>query len=323
MLPPVYGVIFTYIAPLSIFLLLLNVNRQVIKQASASMIVLFLGGTLGTSVGVLLAHVLLGYHFEQFAAPIAGMITGTYTGGSINFNAVALHYEMNKEGALYTAIVAVDNILTTLWMLITLMIPKAFGKALPPTTSLSQQYATKQNKAQTFKIEQWALLALLGLFAVAMGQFINEQLAQLGWVIPVILIVTTLALILAQFKGIANINISGDLGLFLMYLFLAVIGAYCDLAALTRIGETVLIVSGYLLLVIVVHFSILLAGTKILKWDAVSMAVASQANIGGSSSAIALAKSLKQNHLLLPAILIGILGNGIGTYLGFLMAALV
>jgi len=53
-------------------------------------------------------------------------------------------------------------------------------------------------------------------------------------------------------------------------------------------------------------------------WDVV--AVASQANIGGSTSALALAKSLGRTDLLLPAILVGSLGNGVGTYLGFAVA---
>ena len=50
-------------------------------------------------------------------------------------------------------------------------------------------------------------------------------------------------------------------------------------------------------------------------------AVASQANIGGSTSALALAKSLGRSDLMLPAILVGALGNAVGTYLGFLTAA--
>ena len=55
-----------------------------------------------------------------------------------------------------------------------------------------------------------------------------------------------------------------------------------------------------------------------LDWDVA--AIASQANIGGSSSALALAKSLNRMDLYLPGILVGALGNGVGTYLGFLIA---
>ncbi len=50
------------------------------------------------------------------------------------------------------------------------------------------------------------------------------------------------------------------------------------------------------------------------------VAVASQANIGGGTSALALARSLNRLDLVLPAILIGSLGLALGTYLGFFTA---
>ena len=55
-------------------------------------------------------------------------------------------------------------------------------------------------------------------------------------------------------------------------------------------------------------------------WDMI--AVASQANIGGNTTAIAAAESLQRPDLLLPGMLVGSLGNAIGTYVGFAVAAL-
>jgi uncharacterized membrane protein len=50
--------------------------------------------------------------------------------------------------------------------------------------------------------------------------------------------------------------------------------------------------------------------------------VVSQANVGGSTSALALAKSLGREDLLVPGILLGSLGNAVGTFLGFLAVRL-
>jgi len=50
------------------------------------------------------------------------------------------------------------------------------------------------------------------------------------------------------------------------------------------------------------------------------LGIASQANIGGASSALALARSINRTDLQLPAVLVGVLGNAIGTYLGIWVA---
>ena len=47
------------------------------------------------------------------------------------------------------------------------------------------------------------------------------------------------------------------------------------------------------------------------------IAIVSQANVGGGASAIALAETFERNELVLPSILVGTLGNALGTYLGF------
>ena len=88
---PVYDAVFTYIAPISIFYLLLGVNLQKLKEAGGPMLILFGVGALGTCLGVFIADFFLGEVFEGFRSIVAGMITGTYVGGSLNFNAISLH----------------------------------------------------------------------------------------------------------------------------------------------------------------------------------------------------------------------------------------
>ena len=105
----------------------------------------------------------------------------------------------------------------------------------------------------------------------------------------------------------------------MVYLFLAVIGAYCELSAvdkLEEIGITLLLFTSIAVLFHGIIF-ILIGGLVYRDWDMIS--IASQANIGGGTSAIALAEAFNRNDLILPAILVGSLGNALGTYLGFLV----
>ena len=123
-----YDIIFKYIAPISIFYLLLNINISSIKRAGLPMIGLFILGSLSTTIGILVSWLALSPEIilGDDARIIAGMLTGTYTGGSVNFNAIALEYDFQKKGVLYAGTIAVDNVVTTIWIMITLTIPIVF-----------------------------------------------------------------------------------------------------------------------------------------------------------------------------------------------------
>ena len=88
---PVYGAVFTYVAPAGIFFLLLGVRLKEMRKAGAPMLMAFAAGALGTMLGVWLALHVIDYQnvFGMHYKAIAGMMTGTYIGGSANFNAIA------------------------------------------------------------------------------------------------------------------------------------------------------------------------------------------------------------------------------------------
>jgi uncharacterized membrane protein len=105
--------------------------------------------------------------------------------------------------------------------------------------------------------------------------------------------------------------------MFAVYLFLAVIGAFCDFAALRSLGRLGLALLGLALTTVLVHGMIIFAAARVMRIELDIAAVASQANIGGPPSALALARSLGRDDLVLPAVLVGALGYALGTFLGF------
>ena len=70
-----YSVIFNYIAPISIFYLLLNVNLNSIRKAGLPMISLFIIGSLATTLGILISWTILSPEtvLGKDAKVIAGM----------------------------------------------------------------------------------------------------------------------------------------------------------------------------------------------------------------------------------------------------------
>tara|TARA_S200000501_G_scaffold359922_1_gene386401 strand:+ start:6007 stop:7143 length:1137 start_codon:yes stop_codon:yes gene_type:complete len=311
-----YDVIFKYIAPISIFYLLLNVNLNSIKKAGLPMISLFVIGSLATTVGILISWVILTPEniLGEDAKIIAGMLTGTYTGGSVNFNAIAIEYGFQKKGILYAGTIAVDNVVTAVWILVTLILPVFLSKIWKSKTE-HNKISNEQVKISDKGIDLISLawLTFLGI----MSFYLSEILVQYFPRIPSILILSTFGIGLAQTKFVSNLKGGHNLGLYLVYLFLAVIGAYCEIGAvyqLKEIGFTLLL---FTTLAVSFHgiLTIIIGGLVYRDWQMI--AIVSQANVGGGASAIALAETFNRKELILPAILVGTLGNALGTYLGF------
>ena len=324
---PVYDGIFTYVAPIAIFFLMLDVKLASLKYAGLPMLLLFLLGAAGTMAGVVAGYYFLspGNSTGSFTAALAGMYTGTYTGGSINFNAVALHYNLSKQGNLYAAATAVDNIMSAVWIIVTLTVPRLlqrrfkrkFIHQLTGTGGLQQQ-PVPENHLDTEQVNPKGMAVLLGIGCLSI--FLADALQQVFPKVPAVLTLTTIALALAQFRRVQRLKGSKVLGLFSVYLFLAVIGAYCDIQALLNDGRLALLLLAWVVTILLVHGLILFGAGAVFKQDWDMIAIASQANIGGATTAIANARSLDRMDLYLPAILVGSLGSAIGTYLGFLVA---
>ena len=325
---PLYDGIFTYVAPIAIFLLLLEVNLRGLKTAGGPMLLFFALGSLGTVFGVYAGITLLMHApdvIDKYPA-LAGMFTGTYTGGSINFNAIAIHYEVMDQSIIYGGAVAVDNIFTMLWMVATLALPKFLPErsripaALRATPTDAAQELRHEHDTETINPGHLAALIGLGAGSLWLSTSLANFLGQFGIPVPSILILTTIALILAQIPVFNGLSGSRTLGMYAVYLFLAVIGTQADLSELAGLGSLGVALFLFAGIVVLVHGLFLFGMGAVLKQDWDVVAVASQANIGGSTSALALAKSLGRSDLMLPAILVGSLGNGLGTYLGFLVA---
>jgi uncharacterized membrane protein len=327
--PPLYNQIFEYAAPLGIFYLLLDVKLTDLKLAGLPMLLMFLLGSAATVIGVLISYQIIAPQNHQIpkAFAVAGMFTGTYTGGSANLNAVGLEYGMNKNGTLYAAINAVDNIVTTFWILMTILLPMVLQKWMPRKRNIPKQMENifdeelrlKMIDAKvTINILDISILISIGFFVLFISNLLSSYVPQ----IPSIITLTTLALLLAQIPSIQKLKGSKVMGLILIMLFLAVIGAFCDIEALLQNKNIAFVLFKWDMLLILIHGIVLFGiGGFIFKVDWNIIGVASNANVGGSASAPVCAASLGRKDLQLPGLLVGSIGSALGTYLGLWVAS--
>lgn len=323
--PPLYDGIFSYVAPLAIFFLLLDVQLKDLRKAGLPMLTMFGLGSICTVIGTLAGYYLIApqNHGIEKAFAVAGMFTGTYIGGSVNLNAVALQYGVNKGGTQFAAINAADNIITTLWIVATLILPRLLQRWFPrrlataePETA--QVVASKAGPAHhdTINLFDLALLLALGTGTLFGSQLLSAMLPA----IPSILILTTIALGLAQLPLVQKLRGARVLGSFTVLLFLAVIGAYCDIPALIANGSVALILLAWVTITVGIHALLLFVIGGLLRQDWAIISIASNANIGGATTAGVLAVSIRRDDLRLPGILAGSVGNAIGTYAGVAVA---
>jgi uncharacterized membrane protein len=320
---PVYDAVFSYLAPLSIFLILLGVNLKQIKLAGKPMLVMFLIGAACTVVATVFVMWLLnGRSFlGEYYHAIAGMLSGTYIGGSLNFNAVALHYDIAKEGDLFAATTVADNVISAVWVAVTLLLPNLLTKVWPVTNQSTIAKSDSEvdksiSDEETIHIKDATLIIFLSISAYLVSVYLSKLLP----FIPMILWLTSFALICAHIPFIHKLKGHKTFGLISMYLFLTVVGTHCDIATLLKDGALALNLMLLVSLIVLIHGVLIYSIGYLLKQDKDIISIASQANVGGTATAMALAKSLKRNELVLPAILIGALGNALGTYVGIFIA---
>jgi uncharacterized membrane protein len=318
----IYDGVFTYLAPLAIFWLLLRVELRRVLTAGLPLLGLFFIGAAGTVIGVLVGMAVLpDAPFGASSPAIAGMFAATYIGGSANLAAVALHYGVQEQATLYAGVMAVDAGLTAVWMAATIAIPRWLGAAGRRNEDAPRSSERDPDREAIAPIDL-ALLLALGLAALHVSGLVARLCASLGLEVPSMIVLTAIALVLAQVPAVARLAGARALGMFAVYVFLAVIGALCDVAALAGLGEIGLRIAILAGTCIAVHGVIIFGAARLLRLSPVLAAIASQANIGGGTTALALARSLARDDLVLPGVLVGSVGTAIGTFVGFWVVGL-
>jgi uncharacterized membrane protein len=320
--PPLYGYLIGIGAPVSIFLLLLDARLAALKRASLPMLLAFGIGAFGTLIGVATAFWITGAPgwLGEHAAAVGGMYAATYIGGSANLTAVALHFGVVEQPPLMAAVNIVDSVVGSLWIAALVILARLLQRL--DGTRPAQAVAVGEEPHDTRRVSVAGLAALL---ALAFGAFwLSQQLAawtsQRGLAVPAILVLTSLALVLAQVPAVHRLGGARMLGVYTAYLFLAVIGAGCDFEALGELGDVGSLLLLFVLVLLLIHGLIQFGAGRLLRLGPESLAIASSANVGGVVTILPVARGLGRMDLVLPGIVAGMIGNALGTYLGFLMA---
>lgn len=314
-----------------IVLILLSVDLRTVLEAGPTMLAAFAVGAVGTTLGATLSAFLLSGAIGPETWKLAGQYTATYTGGGANFAAVGA--ALDTSGELFAAGIAADVILTAIWMAVCLAVPALWGgfrsgdedhqpSASEPRSDSDLPGAGLPAGALYRRLYASAgsisLTDLGGLLSIVLGTLLAA-----GWLadrtpLPAVLWLTTMALVLAQVRVIRELRGAAVMGNFLVLWFLASNGASSVIANIVAVGPPIFY---FALITVSVHGLVIFLGGRLVGLDLKTLAVASQANIGGPASAMALASARGYTDRLLPGVAVGLMGYAVGNYLGFAVAS--
>lgn len=324
---PTYDLLASTGVSFAVALILLDVDLRTVLDAGPRMLIAFGIGAAGTVAGALTGALLWSGAVGPEAWKLAGQFTGTYTGGGMNFAALARAFDTSSD--MFTAAVAADVGLTAIWMVVCLAVPVLLGRRREALASLHDDRlregdtaAGEPNLARALvsSLRPVPIADLAAVATIAIGAvWAAGRAAAVVPALPEVLWLTTLVLLVAQVPAVRRLVGGALYGNYVLLLFLAANGAQSVIANIFRVGPAVFYLA---LTTILLHGAIIFGVGSLVRIDLGTLAVASQANVGGPASAIALASARGYADRLLPGIAVGLLGYAAGNYLGFAVAML-
>ena len=302
----------------AIVLVLLNVDLRSLLAAGKPMLGAFGLGAVGTMLGTAIATFLLAGAIGPETWKLTGQFTGTYIGGGANFYALASAFGTDPN--IMSGAVAADVIVTGCWLATCLIIPALLygGKGLDPVRKGDAPMTLEQRLKESG--ESLRMMDFFGLAAITLGAMMAAPLLSAAVpAVPAVLWLTTIALVLGHTPAVRKLRGAPVLGNSLLYLFLAGNGAQSLVSEMLAYGPALFF---YALITVGTHGLVIFGIGRLLRFDAGTLVVASQANIGGAASAVAIATARGYGDKLLPGIVVALGGYAFGNYLGFGMGTM-
>ncbi|WAA12762.1 DUF819 domain-containing protein [Fervidibacillus halotolerans] len=338
---PAYDAVWSYVVPLAIPLLLFQTNLRKIWVESERLLVLFLISSIGTVIGVYLSFIGLKNAVKSLDK-IGAIMTGSYIGGGVNFAALSAKFEV--PGELVSAAVVADNLMMALYFFVLMVIPAiGFFRNRFQTPYIDELEKRVGDNRETQAASYWkpkeiSLKDIAASFGTAFVLVaISFKLADIfdelipsgenaSFVLNVsngifgdrYLMLTTITIIVVSVfsRFFERLNGTQEFGTFLIYLFFVVIGVPASIPELIKNAPLLLL---FVFIIVLMNMIVTFGVGKLLKFDLEEMILASNANIGGPTTAAAMAIAKGWTRLIVPILLVGTLGYIIGNYIGSMM----
>ncbi|XP_063946694.1 uncharacterized protein LOC108214255 isoform X2 [Daucus carota subsp. sativus] len=276
---PAYSVVFQYLLPLTIPLLLFRADMWNVIHSTGTLFSAFL---LGSAV-----------------------------------NYIAIGEALKVSPSVLAAGVAADNVICAIYFVILFMLASKIP-AEPPSSN--DGAATEWTSGSNLPVLQSAAAIAISMALCKSAMWMSKLLGVQGGILPIVtaLVVILATLLPTQFAYIAP---AGDaIAVVLMQVFFAVLGASGSIWNVINTAPSIFV---FALIQVTVHLLVILGLGKLFQLDLKLLLLASNANIGGPTTACGMATAKGWGSLVVPGILVGIFGVSLATLFGISFGLLV
>ena len=314
--------------PLAIPLMLFNCDFKLWTKALPKTIWSLIGGLVAVLVAVISGYFIFRNPDIPEFNKIAAMMTGIYTGGTMNFNALGASLGVDKT--VMAIVLAFEMVLTTPYIFFIIGGGyKVFRKILPYQDITKK--GRKDDDVESKDVEKYqgmfkkenvgGMFAGLGLsilflvIAAGLALWLTGKLNEL----VIILTITTLSIIASFFKKVRELPKTFELGMFFILIFSVIVASLFDIHSVN--GDSLMIglfVAWVMVIAAVLH----LLFCRIAHVSGDLFCVSQIALLCSPPFVPPVVGAMKNKKVLISGIVIGLVGYAIGTYLGVMIAFL-
>ena len=314
---PAYQLVYDIFVPLAIPLLLFNADIRRILRETGRLLVAFVVGFFGTLFGTLVACAVVplkSVGAEGIKAAVA--LNARHIGGSVNLVAVAEAVHMKPTTV--AALLAADNIVLAVYfpLIFALSTSAVHMRSSELKSASAASTSSEAASADPRAPSDIRLIRLALALTVAVAACWTSQLLVQAWGIPsmflpvLTLVIVALATLLpGPFRPLQSSGTA--LGMLLMQVFFVITGALGSIGSVVRTAPVLLLFSAVQVLA---HLAFVLSVGPRLRLTRNEILLASNANVGGPTTAAGMAGSKGWLTLIVPAILIGVCGYATATF---------
>lgn len=327
-LTPLQDVLPNVMIPLAIPMMLYGSHFS--RREAGLQLRIVVSGFLSVCVAVVVGYLLFGRNVQE-GAEVGGIITGMYTGGTLNAAALQVIFRIKSE--TFILINSYDIIISFLYFVFLFsvgikMFRALYGqsrKRVAEGTSADEMQSADMGSQYHLLLQRSGLRQLARIVAVTLAVVAVSALVALAcpeeWFMVVFILMLTMLGVASSFvKSVREMTLSYDVGMYLIYIFSLTIASMADFSSLDLRGG----INQFAFMTVAVILSLLIHAVvcRLMRVDADSMMISSVAFINSPPFVPMAAVAMRNKSVIVTGLGAGIMGYALGNHLGVLMAEL-